>query len=1111
MRRAIFRIVISAIAAMLFSSVVLPQNEEPSLVVIPGTIQSNLGCEGDWQPDCEATALTFDEVDDLWSATFTLPAGEYEYKVALNGSWDVNYGLGGEAGGANIALVLEEETDVRFFYDHDTNYITDSVNSIVANVPGSYQSELGCPEDWMPACLQSMLQDPEGDGIYTFSTSAIPAGFYEAKVAYNESWTLNYGDGGAQNGANIGFTVPDDGSETVFTYDVSTNVMTITVGGETGPAIGNLFVSKAVWVTADTLAWDISRIPGAEYRLHFSPDASLSLTDVGVEGGDFVTLTVDREGLPGTALATSPQLLDYVALKIAPEDLARVPEILTGQVAISVTFNNGTQLGDATGVQTWGAIDDLYAYDGPLGVTFTDGVPQIAVWAPTAQNVRLHLFADSAADTEAEILDMTHDAEAGVWSVSGDAAWYGQYYLYEVTVFSPASRTVVTHLVTDPYSVSLSANSTRSQIIDLNDPALFPEGWAERNRPALAAPEDIVLYELHVRDFSIADMTVPEAERGTFAAFNEPESDGMRHLTELADAGLTHVHLLPVFDIATINENAAERTEIDRDALAALPPDSEEQQALIDPIRDLDGFNWGYDPYHFTAPEGSYSTQPDGIQRIVEFREMVMGLNNAGLRVVMDVVYNHTNASGEDARAVFDRIVPGYYHRLNADGRVETSTCCQNTATERTMMERFMVDSLRTWTTAYGVEGYRFDLMGHHMVDNMLAVREMLDGLTLDADGVDGPSVYVYGEGWNFGEVADNARGVNATQLNMAGTGIGTFSDRLRDAVRGGNPFGGWQEQGFANGLFTFANEVEVRTADEQSERLFLFMDQIRLGLAGNLAEYPVVTASGEVIPGEDVDYNGQPAGYTLDPQEHIVYASAHDNETIFDATQLKAPLAADMDLRVRMVNMANSIVMFSQGVPFFTAGDELLRSKSLDRNSYNSGDWYNAIDWTMTDNNWGHGLPPAADNEDNWPIMQPLLANPDLAATPEQIALANSVFRELLQIRRDHPLFRLQTAEDVINRVSFLNTGSEQIPGVIVMVLDDSTGENLDPVAQRIVVVFNASPETQSIDISSFGAEMLLHPVQAESADVVVRDAAFVDGTLSVPGFTTAVFFQPE
>ena len=188
-------------------------------------------------------------------------------------------------------------------------------------------------------------------------------------------------------------------------------------------------------------------------------------------------------------------------------------------------------------------------------------------------------------------------------------------------------------------------------------------------------------------------------------------------------------------------------------------------------------------------PEGSYSTNPDGPARIVEFREMVQALNKMGLRVVMDVVYNHTNASGQNPKSVLDRIVPGYYHRLNDSGAVETSTCCSNTASEHNMMEKLMVDSVVTWAKDYKVDGFRFDLMGHHMMSNMLKVRAALDALTLAQDGVDGKSIYMYGEGWNFGEVADNARGVNATQLNLAGTGIGTFNDRSRDAVRGIGPF----------------------------------------------------------------------------------------------------------------------------------------------------------------------------------------------------------------------------------------------------------------------------------------------------------------------------------
>jgi len=342
---------------------------------------------------------------------------------------------------------------------------------------------------------------------------------------------------------------------------------------------------------------------------------------------------------------------------------------------------------------------------------------------------------------------------------------------------------------------------------------------------------------------------VPAALRGTYGAF--AQGDGAVHLANLAAAGVTHLHLLPSFDITTINENAAERVEPDAAELAALPPDSEEQQALVAETRDQDAFNWGYDPLHYNVPEGSYSTDPDGVARILEYRQMVQTINALGLRVVADVVYNHTSGSGQSANSILDRIVPGYYHRLSATGRVETSTCCQNTATEHAMMRRLMVDSVRLWAEQYGVDAFRFDLMGHHMKDDMLAVRAALDEID--------PSIYVYGEGWDFGEVAGNARGVNATQRNMAGTGIGTFNDRLRDAARGGSPFDGQQEQGFINGLFYDPNETNQGTADEQLARLLHFTDLIQVGLAGNLADYTFTGSSGETVSGADVDYNGSP------------------------------------------------------------------------------------------------------------------------------------------------------------------------------------------------------------------------------------------------------------
>ena len=296
------------------------------------------------------------------------------------------------------------------------------------------------------------------------------------------------------------------------------------------------------------------------------------------------------------------------------------------------------------------------------------------------------------------------------------------------------------------------------------------------------------------------------------------------------------------------------------------------------------------------------------------------------------------------------------------------------------------------------------------MLRNMQAVRQALDNLTLKKDGVDGKSIYIYGEGWDFGEVANNARGVNATQLNIGGTGIGVFNDRLRDAVRGGNPFDDFRLQGFSTGLFIDPNKAEVRTSEQQLSKLLDYTDWIRLSMAGNLRDFQLIRSDGKQVDGAHILYNGIPAGYTLDPQENVIYVSAHDNETIFDAVQAKAPATATLVERIRMNNLALSIPMLSQGVPFFHAGDDILRSKSLDHNSYDSGDWYNAIDWSYASNNWGIGLPIEGSN--NWEIYKPLLANQAIKPQSTDIINASTVFNEFLEIRKSSPssVSRLRT-----------------------------------------------------------------------------------------------------
>ncbi len=949
------------------------------------------------------------------------------------------------------------------------------------------------------------MQNIDGDATYTFTTRAIPAGTYVFKVAIDEKWDVSYGAGGGSG--DISFTVPAANSEVCFDFNSISHIPRVFIGA---CPRGNLATAQAHWVSRDTIAWSVSTATGTTYALHASPIGALALEPTGITGGASFVLTRDPAGLSEELKAKFPHLKNYHAFKLSPEAQSQARDLLKGQLAVSAV--QGTALIDATSLQFPGVLDDLYTYTGTLGVTFADGVPTLRVWAPTARSVTLHLYEDSTTPMSTAV-PMTADGTTGTWVVTGDASWKNKFYLYEVEVYvRSASPPVVRNMVTDPYSFSLSTNSLRSQIVDIDDPALKPSDWDNTPKPPLDAPEDIVLYELHVRDFSITDATVPDDYRGTFKAFTLPDSNGMKHLQRLASSGLTHIHLLPAFDFATANEDKATRREPNSGSLATYGPNAENQQAITSALANEDGFNWGYDPLHYTVPEGSYATNPDGPARIREFREMVQALNRAKLRVVMDVVYNHTNASGQNARSVLDRIVPGYYHRLNADGNVETSTCCQNTATEHAMMEKLMVDSVVTWATQYKVDGFRFDLMGHHMKSNMLKVRDAVQALTVAQNGMDGSKVYIYGEGWNFGEVANNARGIQATQLNLADTGIGSFSDRLRDAVRGGGPFSPRRLQGFATGLALDPNGVDQGVPAEVNSKLLHYSDQIRVGLAGNLKDYTLVNRLGVEVNGSDVDYNGQPGGYALDPQETITYISAHDNETWFDAIQAKVPGSMPMDQRVRVHNLGNAIVMLSQGIPFFHAGDEVLRSKSGDKNSYDSGDWWNRLDFTYESNNWGVGLPPSSANASDWSVLRPLLGNPALKPAKPDITRALDHFTEMLRIRRSSPLFRLRTGEEIKQAVKLYNDGPGQAAGVIAMGITNAA--NRASPYTEVLVVFNASPEPQELTLDAYAKkDMVLHPVQQSSTDPVVRTSAFerASGKFKVPGRTTAVFVHSE
>ncbi|WP_328970696.1 pullulanase-type alpha-1,6-glucosidase [Streptomyces sp. NBC_00239] len=851
----------------------------------------------------------------------------------------------------------------------------------------------------------------------------------------------------------------------------------------------DLTTAKAVWIDRDTLAWQAPEA-AASAQLLASRDGSVKAEN-GTLTGNAALLRLTRSALTDAQKAKFPHLAKYPAFTVDPRDRDRVRDALRGQLVASARAANGAVLA-ATGVQTAGVLDDLYAAEAaatPLGPVFTTAGVKLSVWAPTARQVALEL--------DGRALPMRRDDATGVWSATGPRTWRGKPYRYAVTVWAPTVRQLVTNLVTDPYSTALTTDSARSLAVDLTDPALRPAGWSTLRKPAAPGMAGAQIQELHIRDFSVADRTTKHP--GGYLAFTDTDSAGMKHLRDLAAAGTSYVHLLPAFDIGTIPEKPADRTEPACD-LSVYAPDSEEQQDCTAKAAAKDAYNWGYDPLHYTVPEGSYASDPEGTRRTVEFRRMVQSLNKTGLRTVMDVVYNHTVAAGQSDKSVLDRIVPGYYQRLLADGSVATSTCCANTAPENAMMGRLVVDSVVTWAKEYKVDGFRFDLMGHHPKANILAVRKALDALTVAEDGVDGKQIVLYGEGWNFGEVADDARFVQATQKNMAGTGIATFSDRARDAVRGGGPFDeDPRVQGFASGLFTAPNGAPANgTPEQQKARLLHAQDLIKVGLSGNLAGYSFTDSSGRTVTGAQVDYNGSPAGYAAAPGDALGYADAHDNESLFDALAFKLPAGTTAADRARMQTLAMAVPALSQGPSLTQAGSDLLRSKSLDRNSYDSGDWFNAIHWDCRDGNgFGRGLPPAADNRAKWPYAKPLLTGITTPACQDTTG-ASQAYRTLLKIRTTEPAFALTTAAEVQQRLSFPLSGAAETPGVITMALGD------------LVVVFNATPDEQRQHAETLADRPYrLHPLQAAGADPVVKRSAYdrATGTFTVPARTVAVF----
>lgn len=928
---------------------------------------------------------------------------------------------------------------------------------------------------------------------------------------------------------------PNDQSLDLATYGHEVWV----IGGQEGyllPQVAttssqlDLSASKAQWIDANTVvvpanygAGDGALNGGTSAQLIYDPAGGISVSKgVLSKPGQWLRLNLVTGGLTDAQKKKYPNLAGYRAFSVDSRDTGRVREALRGQLIFTEHLPNGAALA-ATGVQIPGVLDELYAggaVRSKLGPVYTgwdwgwwsfDRKVTLSLWAPTATEVEVQLY-DSAAGGTAKTVPLHRDDATGVWSLTRDRGELnGKYYTYQVKVWAPSVQQIVTNVVTDPYSVALSPDSKRSLVADLADRSTKPAGWDDSRSPKAIPAAKQQIQELHVRDFSAADSTVPAAERGTYLAFTESKSAGMQHLRELAKAGITTIHLLPTFDIASIPPTAQQK--LPACDLASLPPASAKQQECIAAVQADDAYNWGYDPLHYTVPQGSYATDPNGTARTVQFRQMVEAMHEAGLRVVLDVVYNHTAAAGQDDHSVLDKIVPGYYQRLSDTGKVTTDSCCADTAPEHAMMNKLVVDSVTTWAKQYKVDGFRFDLMGLDPKSTMLDVQAGLRKLTPERDGVDGSSIFLYGEGWNFGVVANNARFTQASQLNMAGTGIATFNDRVRDAGRGGNfMLSSAPQQGFASGLYTDPNGASgTGTSDQQKATLLHQMDQIKVGLTGNLAGYSFTDSSGKSVTGAGVDYNGSPTGYAANPGEAVEYLDAHDNTDLFDALAYKLPVTTSASDRARMQALGLSLTALTQGPGFAVAGSDLLRSKSLDSNSFNSGDWFNAVHWQCADGNgWGHGLPMAADNQSMWPTAAALLADPRLTVGCDQIGSTSAQYQAFLTIKQSSPLFALTTAAQVQQRLSYPLSGTPgETPGVITLHLD---GTGLAGAEKGLTVVFNATPTAQTQTVASLkGSSQALHPAQAAGNDAVVKQSAFDagTGTFTVPARTVAVFVQ--
>lgn len=606
---------------------------------------------------------------------------------------------------------------------------------------------------------------------------------------------------------------------------------------------------------------------------------------------------------------------------------------------------------------------NLYTYNGKLGALYSKDKTTFVLWAPIASEVKLALY-DAGNDCDAKEVKNMVKGEKGVWTLEVPGDLNGVYYNYLVTNYGKENE------VTDPYAKAVGVNGNRGMVIDLD--STNPSGWDIEKKPELIDATDSVIYEMHIRDLTQSDTSGASLEvkgkykgvwqSGTSLFGKGDIKTGIDHLKEL---GITHVQLVPSFDTASIDESRL----------------------------DIPQFNWGYDPQNYNVPEGSYSLNPYKAEvRISEFKEMVKELHKAGIRVVMDVVYNHTSAS---FNSNLNLAVPDYYYRQTETGDFSNASACGNeTASERSMVRKLIVDSVLYWANEYHIDGFRFDLMAIHDIDTIKIVRNELNKID--------KSILVYGEGWNGGDspLPDDQKVLKVNIPKFGELQVGAFSDDIRDGIKG-HVFEG-ETPGFINGKAGLE-------------------DLIKFGIVASTKHNQV-----EYKGGSDSFSGYGKTPWANEPYQTINYTSAHDNYTLWDKLQVTCKDATKEEL-VAMNKMSAGIVLTSQGIPFFQAGEEIARTKvkedgTLDENSYKSPDSVNSIDWSRK----------------------------------EEYSDLFNYYKGLISLRKNHKAFRMNTTDEIQKALTFLEKGKDFAEeNVVAYTLDGSVANDS---WNKIAVAFNSN-----------------------------------------------------